>query len=119
MRLRTSASAFSSSRSVAVKIWTTCWRMVSRSSINSTSSLETSTSVIWCERRMIFSRLSRMSSVPLVQRKMELTQDQLAVAGELSFHLFVHLLIGDAGSAHFVLMLRQDLTHFIVQAIFH
>jgi len=32
MRLRTSASAFSSSFSVAVRICTTCWRMVSRSS---------------------------------------------------------------------------------------
>jgi len=33
-------------RKVAVKIATTCWRIVSRSSINSTSLLDTSTSVI-------------------------------------------------------------------------
>src|SRR5215469_10076254 len=34
--------------------------MVSRSSMNSTSSLETSTSVTWCESLTIFSRLSRI-----------------------------------------------------------
>src|ERR1700733_5943312 len=110
--LRTSASAFSSSRKVAVKIATTCWRMVSRSSTNSTSSLETSTSVIWWESRMIFSRLSRMQWRPA------LAQNKLAVASELSFHLFVHFLVRDSGSSHFILMLRQDVAHFVVEPIF-
>src|ERR1700740_1194164 len=137
MRLRTSACAFSSSFSVAVRICTTCWRMVSRSSTNSTSSLETSTSVIWCDRRITFSRLSFMSDLPrwrMAQRSptqlvkdrwakedsaMRSPQHQLAVARQLRFHLFVHLLVGDARAAHFVLVLHQNLAHFIVQAIFH
>src|SRR5437879_11869475 len=45
-------------------------------------------------------------------------QHQLAVARQLRFHLFVHLLVGDAGPAHFVLMLDEDLAHFVIQAVF-
>src|SRR5207249_3731938 len=60
IRLRTSSSIFSSSFSVAVRICTTCCRIVSRSSTNSTSWLSTSTSVIWCDNRMIFSRVRRI-----------------------------------------------------------
>src|SRR5712675_1481690 len=48
---------------------------------------------------------------------MRSTQHQLAVARQLRFHLFVHLLIGNAGAAHFILMLYQNLAHFIVQAV--
>jgi hypothetical protein len=52
-----------------------------------------------------------------VSRRLWLAQDELAIAGELSFDFFIHLLIGDAGSAHFVLVLREDLANFVVQAI--
>src|SRR5712675_3390012 len=48
---------------------------------------------------------------------MRSTQHQLAVARQLRFHLFVHLLIGNAGAPHFILMLYQNLAHFIVQAV--
>src|SRR5712675_2274006 len=48
---------------------------------------------------------------------MRSTQHQLAVARQLRFHLFVHLLIGNASAAHFILMLYQNLAHFIVQAV--
>src|SRR5580704_861622 len=132
--LRTSRSAFSSSWSVAVRICTTCWRIVSRSSTNSTSSLETSTSVIWWEIRTIFSRLSR---IPVARpqvlkmcnlyRPMELNpaqpgvavlpQNQLAITRQLLLHLFVHFLVRDTRPAHFVLMLGKDLAHFFVQPV--
>src|SRR5216684_1278064 len=121
--------------------------MVSRSSKNSTSSLETSTSVILCARRTIFSRLSLMRAYQEVSafgyprrvadrrfracrkgsqpRNLETqsaarqgsTQHQLAVARQLPLHLFVHLLIGSAGAPHFVLVLHQNLAHFVVQAV--
>src|SRR6267142_6765143 len=48
---------------------------------------------------------------------MRSTQHQLAVARQLRFHLFVHLLIGNAGAAHFILMLYQNLAHFIIQSV--
>src|SRR6267154_1989921 len=48
---------------------------------------------------------------------MRSTQHQLAVARQLRFHLFVHLLIGNTGTPHFILMLYQNLAHFIVQAV--
>src|SRR5712675_3276275 len=48
---------------------------------------------------------------------MRSTQHQLAVARQLRFHLFVHLLVRNAGAAHFILMLYQNLAHFIVQAV--
>src|SRR6267378_6203601 len=48
---------------------------------------------------------------------MRSTQHQLAVARQLRFHLFVHLLIGNAGAAHFILVLYQNLAHFIIQAV--
>jgi len=48
----------------------------------------------------------------------QLTQDELAVAGQLSFHFFVHFLIGDASAAHGVLMLRQNVADFVVKAVF-
>src|ERR1700675_2939168 len=124
--------------------------MVSRSSTNSTSSLDTSTSVIWCDRRIIFSRLSRIPIVwprliyrnsaerrtwrrikpascretPLVvfarwnQRDKPLSQHKLAIAGQVSLHLLGHLLIRGSGPPHFVLVLRQNLAHFVVQPIF-
>src|ERR1700737_4485654 len=126
MRVRTSASAFSSSFSVAVRICTICWRMVSRSSTNSTSSLETSTSVIWCDNRTTFSRVSLMlSTQPLGSSNSSTSSDarqgspqhQLAVARQLRFHLLVHLLVGHAGAPHLVLMLYQNFAHFVVQAV--
>src|SRR5712672_2138038 len=48
---------------------------------------------------------------------MRSTQHQLAVARQLRFHLFVHLLVGNAGAAHFILVLYQNLAHFIIQAV--
>src|SRR6267154_6263342 len=48
---------------------------------------------------------------------MRSTQHQLAVARQLRFHLFVHLLVGNASAAHFILMLYQNLAPFIVQAV--
>src|SRR5579884_2088401 len=126
MRLRTSMSAFSSSRRVAVRMETTCWRMVSRSSRNSTSSLPTSTSVIWCERRTIFSRLMRIPcSVLESLREPEdarancrrLAQNQLAVPRQLLLHFLVHLLIRDAEPPHVVLALDKNLPDFFIEAI--
>src|SRR5713226_396698 len=46
------------------------------------------------------------------------TQHQLAVARQLPFHLFVHLLVGNAGAPHFILVLYQNFAHFVVQAVF-
>src|SRR6267154_230354 len=48
---------------------------------------------------------------------MRSTQHQLAVARQLRFHLFVHLLVGNTCAAHFILVLYQNLAHFIVQAV--
>src|SRR5467141_4462765 len=47
-----------------------------------------------------------------------LSQDQLAVPRQLLLHLFVHLLIRDAGPAHFVLVIDQNLPYFLVEPVF-
>src|SRR5439155_14326249 len=44
-------------------------------------------------------------------------QHQLAVSRELRLHLLVHLLIGDTGAPHFILVLHQNFAHFIIQAV--
>src|SRR5712691_7566290 len=71
---------------------------------------------------MIFSRLSLMGRYPplrTVQRSRSAsTQHQLPVARQLSFHLFIHLLVGCAGAPHLVLVLHQNFAHFVVQAVF-
>src|SRR5437016_3519427 len=118
MRLRTSSSIFSSSRSMAVMICTICWRIVSRSSMNSTSSLATSTSVIWWESLTIFSRLSRIILVQVPFPARSLPQYQLAVPRQVLFHLFVHFLVRNSGAAHLILPLHEDLAHFLVQPVF-
>src|SRR5438552_6617705 len=46
-----------------------------------------------------------------------LSQDQFAVPCQLLLHFLVHLLIRDAGPAHFVLMVDQDLPHFLVEPV--
>src|SRR5579859_2209014 len=46
-----------------------------------------------------------------------LPQNQFAITRELLLDLLVHLLIRDAGTAHFLLMLDQDVAHFFVQAV--
>src|SRR5690348_824872 len=115
MRLRTSSSIFSSSRSMAVMICTICWRIVSRSSMNSTSSLDTSTSVIWWESLTIFSRLSRIILFHVPFPVGSLSQHQLAISRQVLLHLLVHFLVGDARATHLVLPLHEDLAHFLVQ----
>src|SRR5260370_27394744 len=47
-----------------------------------------------------------------------LSQDQLAVPRQLLLHLFVHLLIRNAGPPHFILMVDQNLAHFLVEPVF-
>jgi hypothetical protein len=46
-------------------------------------------------------------------------QNQFAVARELRFYLFKHVLIRNVGAAHFILMLGQDLARLFVDAIFN
>src|SRR5882762_217181 len=54
----------------------------------------------------------------LVSSFLPLSQDQLAVPRQLLLHLFVHLLIRDAGPPHLVLMSDQNLAHFVVEPVF-
>src|SRR5579859_5012862 len=46
-----------------------------------------------------------------------LPQNQFAITRELLLDLLVHLLVRDAGTAHFLLMLDQDVAYFFVQAV--
>src|SRR5256885_16326092 len=46
-----------------------------------------------------------------------LAKDQLAVPRQLLLHLFVHLLIRDAGPSHLVLVVDQNLAHFLIEPI--
>src|SRR5579859_6273556 len=46
-----------------------------------------------------------------------LPQNQFAITRELLLDLLVHLLVRDAGTAHFLLMLDQYVAHFFVQAV--
>src|SRR5260370_31738177 len=48
-----------------------------------------------------------------------LAKDQLAVSRQLLLHLFVHLLIRDTGPAHLVLVVDQNLPHFLVEPVLH
>src|SRR5690242_10442623 len=98
--------------------------MVSRSSIKSTSWLDTSTSVIWWDSRIIFSRVNRMRCGMASHEVARFgvaprasPQHQLAVSRQLGLHLFVHLLVGDACPPHLVLVLDQYLPHLIVEAV--
>src|SRR5262249_38884125 len=122
MRLRTSTSIFSSSRNTLVMVCTICWRMVSRSSMNSTSLLCTNRSTIWCEMRTIFSRLnlirfSPTRSLPEILALPQLSQNQLTVPRDLSLNLLEHFLIRNARAPHFILVLRQDVAHLVVNLI--
>src|SRR5208282_1636181 len=102
-----------------------CWRMVSRSSMNSTSLLCTRRSVTWWEMRTIFSRLNLIvwcASVPFPSGALkrgggESTQNQFLIASELAFHFLEHFLIGDAGAAHLILVLDENVAHLIVDAV--
>ena len=47
----------------------------------------------------------------------ELAQNQFTVASELALHLLEHFLIRDAGAAHFILILRKDGAHFLVDLV--
>src|SRR6267154_4179022 len=89
------------------------WRMVSRSSMNSTSLLATRTSIILWDIRTIFSRVSRIFPFFL-----SLPQDQFFVAGQLRFHFLEHFLIRDTGVSHLLLMLNQNLAGFLIDAVF-
>src|SRR5579859_2323301 len=69
-------------------------------------------------RRRIKIRSARPgSAVPLL--KPRLPQNQLAVARQLRFHLFVHFLVRNARPAHLVLVLDEDISHLFVQPVLH
>src|SRR6202171_1894627 len=102
--------------------------MVSRSSTNSTSSLDTRTSVMIWESRMVFSRVSRIGwswvfpFVPLRRtraagEKLVSSENQFPLTCQLALHLFVHFLIGSARATHIVGILGQNLANFFIQAI--
>jgi len=86
----------------------------------------TSTSVIWCESRMIFSRVRRIFPFPCLKHcegrilagshpwRFANFDFQISISGfslrslaNCCFTFFVHLLIRDAGPAHFVLVGRS------------
>src|SRR3974390_3357627 len=92
--------------------------MVSRSSTNSTSLLATKRSVMMWERRMDFSRVSRISGFSNFPFLWTSTQDQLSLTRELALHFLVHFLVLNTRPAHFIGMLGQDFAHFFVQAVF-
>src|SRR5881394_3272024 len=48
---------------------------------------------------------------------LRLAKDELAVPRQLLLHLFVHLLVRDAGPSHLVLVVDQDLAHFLIEPI--
>src|ERR1700680_4175987 len=102
--------------------------MVSRSSTNSTSWLDTSTSVMAWERRMVFSRVNRIGwswVVPfdslrqsaLAGENLDSSQNQLPLTGQFALHFLVHFLIGSARAPHIVGILRQNLTNLFIQAV--
>src|SRR6266851_5791384 len=68
-----------------------------------------------CMKRMM--KLRRRLKPTLQRLQNRLAQDQLAVPRQLLLHLLVHLLIRDAGPPHLVLMVDQDLPHFIVEPV--
>src|ERR1700682_765398 len=103
--------------------------MVSRSSTNSTSSLDTRTSVMIWERRMVFSRVSRIGwcwvfpFVPFRQtetagKNLRSSENQLPLTRQFAFHFLVHLLVISACAAHIVGILGQNLANFFIQAVF-
>src|SRR5258708_35806206 len=88
-------------------------RMVSRSSTNSTSSLDTRTSVMIWERRIVFSRVNRIGwswVFPFVRfgptrvagGNPGSSENQFPLARQFALHLFVHFLIGSSRPAHIV-----------------
>src|SRR6202158_233621 len=102
--------------------------MVSRSSTNSTSSLDTRTSVMIWESRMVFSRVSRIGwswvfpFVPLRQtgaagESLVSSEDQFPLTRQFALHLFIHFLIGSARATHIVGILGQNLANFFIQAV--
>src|SRR5262249_18831536 len=111
--------------------------MVSRSSINSTSSLATNTSMILCDNRTIFSRLIPIPPSPADLNFFDklqhlsarigapifgaswLPQNEVAIAGQLRLHFLEHFLVGNAGAAHLVLVLGENLPGLFADAIFH
>src|SRR6202171_6232847 len=62
-------------------------------------------------------QVRRRPKQALRQPKKRLAKDQLAVSRQLLLHLFIHLLIRDAGPAHFVLVVDQNLPHFLVEPV--
>src|SRR5712692_6055462 len=68
-----------------------------------------------CMKRMM--KLRRRLKPTLQRLQNRLAKDQLAVPRQLLLHLLVHLLIRDAGPPHLVLMVDQDLPHFIVEPV--
>src|ERR1700683_991300 len=107
----------------------TLWRIVARSSMNSTSSVATRTSVTACDRRITFSRLSRifswrtlpsltsLSTVKQAPPVPLLTQNQLSLPCQLALYLLVHLLIIDAGAAHLSGVLTENGANFFIETI--
>src|SRR2546422_468309 len=56
--------------------------------------------------------------MPALRRaKNPLPQDELAVPRQLLLPFLVHLLIGDAGPAHFILVIDQNLSYFFVEPV--
>ena len=53
-----------------------------------------------------------------MKRGVESAQNQFLIARELAFHLLKHFLIRDAGAAHFILILDEDVAHLLVDAVF-
>src|SRR5436309_7872471 len=51
------------------------------------------------------------------QARNPLPHDHVPVPVQLLLHFLVHLLIRDAGPAHFILMVDQDLPHFLVEPV--
>src|SRR5215470_8198990 len=82
--------------------------------MKSTSSLETSTSMILWDSLTIFSLLSLIPGLSFVG---ESTQDQLLVARQLRLHLFEHFLVGDSRVAHLLLVLLEDLAGFFADPV--
>src|SRR6516162_144208 len=62
---------------------------------------------------------ARQSHFSLSPRFPALPQNQFPVAGYLPLHLLKHLLVRNPRPPHFVLMLRQDVSHFFVHFVFH
>src|SRR6266581_1766401 len=65
-----------------------------------------------------FDRVNRMlQAPPRPSAASRSAQGQLAVPRQLLLHFLVHLLIRDARAAHLVLVIDQDLPHFLVEPV--